>query len=61
MQNPEGEQGLQIGRQIALRAVGQYRSNCQPLLRIGSGNYCHGDGKIRSGMGECYVAGGVKT
>ncbi|MBK9270216.1 MAG: thiolase family protein [Saprospiraceae bacterium] len=61
--NPEGEQGLQIGRQIALRALGQ----SVPGMTIN--RYCASGletisiatAKIRAGMGHCYIAGGVEN
>lgn len=61
--NPEGEQGLQIGRQIALRAFGQQ----VPGITIN--RYCASGleaiaiatAKIRSGMGDIFVAGGVES
>ena len=61
--NPEGEQGLQIGRQIALRAVGiqcpgvtvnRYCASGLETIAIASA-------KIRAGMGQCYIAGGVES
>ena len=61
--NPEGEQGLQIGRQIALRALGK------PVPGMTVNRYCASGletisiaaGKIAAGMGECYVAGGTES
>lgn len=61
--NPEGEQGLQIGRQISLRALGQ------PVGGVTVNRYC-GSGletiamavaKIKAGMGHCFVAGGAES
>ena len=61
--NPEGEQGLQIGRQIALMALGKK----VPGLTIN--RYC-GSGleaiaiacaKIKAGMGDIYIAGGTES
>lgn len=61
--NPEGEQGLQIGRQIALKALGiklpgmtvnRYCASGLEALAIATA-------KIRSGMGHCYIAGGVES
>lgn len=61
--NPEGEQGLQIGRQISLRALGK----TVPGMTVN--RYCASGletisiavAKIRSGMGEVYVAGGAES
>jgi acetyl-CoA acyltransferase len=61
--NPEGEQGLQVGRQIALRALGQD----VPGMTIN--RYCASGleaiaiatAKIRAGMGHCYIAGGAES
>lgn len=61
--NPEGEQGLQMGRQIALRALGievpgvtinRYCASGLETIAIASA-------KIRSGMGHCFIAGGVES
>ncbi len=61
--NPEGEQGLQVGRQISLRAIGK----TVPGMTVN--RYCASGletisiavAKIRSGMGECYIAGGTES
>lgn len=61
--NPEGEQGLQIGRQISLRALGQ------PVGGMTVNRYCASGletisiavAKIKAGMGHCYVAGGAES
>jgi len=61
--NPEGEQGLQIGRQISLRALGK----SVPGMTVN--RYCASGletisiavAKIRAGMGHCYVAGGTEN
>lgn len=61
--NPEGEQGLQIGRQISLRALGK------PVPGMTVNRYCASGletisiavAKIRAGMGHCYVAGGAES
>lgn len=61
--NPEGEQGLQIGRQIALRALGK----SVPGFTIN--RYCASGleaialaaGKIEAGMGDCFIAGGTES
>ncbi|MFM2267892.1 MAG: hypothetical protein RL757_1333 [Bacteroidota bacterium] len=61
--NPEGEQGLQIGRQIALRALGidvpgftinRYCASGLEAISIAVA-------KIKANMGECYIAGGVES
>ncbi len=61
--NPEGEQGLQVGRQISLRALGKE----VPGFIIN--RYCASGleaisiavAKIRAGMGDCFVAGGAES
>lgn len=61
--NPEGEQGLQTGRQIALMALGK----SVPGITIN--RYCASGletiamavAKIRAGMGSCYIAGGAES
>ena len=61
--NPEGEQGLQMGRQISVRALGK----TVPGMIVN--RYCASGletisiavAKIRAGMGECYIAGGAKS
>jgi acetyl-CoA acyltransferase len=61
--NPEGEQGLQIGRLIATRALG----TDVPGMTVN--RYCASGletisiavAKIRTGMGHCYLAGGVES
>lgn len=61
--NPEGEQGLQIGRQISLRALGK------PVPGMTVNRYCASGletisiavAKIKAGMGDCYIAGGTET
>ncbi len=61
--NPEGEQGLQVGRQIALRALGievpgqtvnRYCASGLETISIASA-------KINAGMGEIYIAGGTES
>lgn len=61
--NPEGEQGLQIGRQISLRALGKevpgfvinrYCASGLEAISIAAA-------KIRAGMGEIYIAGGAES
>jgi acetyl-CoA acyltransferase len=61
--NPEGEQGLQIGRQISMRALGK------EVPGVTVNRYCASGletisiavAKIRAGMGEIYVAGGTES
>lgn len=61
--NPEGEQGLQIGRQISVRALGK------PVPGMTVNRYCASGletisiavAKIRAGMGEIFVAGGTES
>jgi acetyl-CoA acyltransferase len=61
--NPEGEQGLQIGRQISLRALGK------PVPGVTVNRYCASGietismavAKIKAGMGHCYIAGGTES
>ncbi len=61
--NPEGEQGLQVGRQISLRALGKET----PGFVIN--RYCASGleaisiavAKIKANMGECYIAGGTES
>ncbi len=61
--NPEGEQGLQIGRMISLRALGKEA----PGMTIN--RYCASGleaisiavAKIRAGMGQVYIAGGTEN
>ncbi len=61
--NPEGEQGLQIGRMISVRALGQ----SVPGMTVN--RYCASGletisiavAKIRAGLGHCYIAGGTES
>ena len=61
--NPEGEQGLQIGRQISLRALGK------PVPGMTVNRYCASGletisiavAKVKAGMGEVYIAGGAES
>jgi acetyl-CoA acyltransferase len=61
--NPEGEQGLQIGRLISMRALGHE----VPGMTIN--RYCASGleaisiavAKIKAGMGQCYIAGGTES
>jgi len=61
--NPEGEQGLQVGRQISLRALGK----AVPGITIN--RYCASGleaiaiatAKIKAGMGDIFLAGGTES
>lgn len=61
--NPEGEQGLQVGRLIAARALGK------EVPGITINRYCASGleaiamavGKINAGMGHVYLAGGAES
>ncbi len=61
--NPEGEQGLQIGRLISMRALGHE----VPGMTVN--RYCASGleaisiavAKIKAGMGQCYIAGGTES
>jgi acetyl-CoA acyltransferase len=61
--NPEGEQGLQMGRQISLRALGK------EVPGFVLNRYCASGleaisiavAKIRAGMGDVYIAGGAES
>jgi len=61
--NPEGEQGLQVGRLIAARALGK------EVPGITINRYCASGlesismavGKIKAGFGDIYLAGGAES
>ncbi len=61
--NPEGEQGLQIGRMISMRALGK----SVPGMTVN--RYCASGletisiavAKIKAGMGHCFIAGGTES
>ncbi len=61
--NPEGEQGLQIGRQISLRALGKEVPGMTVNRYCASGleSIAIATAKIRAGMGDCFIAGGVEN
>ncbi len=61
--NPEGEQGLQIGRLIALRALGKEVPGMTINRYCASGleTISIATAKIRAGMGHCYIAGGAES
>ncbi|HUR30253.1 MAG TPA: thiolase family protein [Saprospiraceae bacterium] len=61
--NPEGEQGLQIGRQISMRVL----DHDVPGMTVN--RYCASGletisiavAKIKAGMGKCFIAGGIES
>jgi acetyl-CoA acyltransferase len=61
--NPEGEQGLQIGRLIAARALGKDVPGMTVNRYCASGleTISIAVAKIRAGMGHAYVAGGAES
>lgn len=61
--NPEGEQGLQIGRLIATRALGKDVPGMTVNRYCASGleTISIAVAKIRAGMGHCYIAGGAES
>lgn len=61
--NPEGEQGLQIGRQISARALGKTVPGITINRYCGSGleAIAMAVAKIRSGMASCIIAGGTES
>ncbi|MBX2890777.1 MAG: acetyl-CoA C-acyltransferase [Saprospiraceae bacterium] len=61
--NPEGEQGLQIGRLISVRALGKDVPGMTVNRYCASGleTISIAVAKIRAGMGHCYVAGGTES
>lgn len=61
--NPEGEQGLQIGRQISLRAMGKEVPGFTINRYCASGleAIAIATAKIQSGMGHIFVAGGAES
>lgn len=61
--NPEGEQGLQIGRQISVRALGKSVPGVTVNRYCASGleTIAMATAKIRAGMGDCFVAGGTES
>lgn len=60
---PEAEQGLQIGRIISARALGKDAPGMTVNRYCASGleTIAIASAKIRSGMAECIVAGGVES
>ena len=61
--NPEGEQGLQMGRQISLRALGQDVPGVTVNRYCASGleTIAMAVGKIKAGMGHIFIAGGTES
>jgi acetyl-CoA acyltransferase len=61
--NPEGEQGLQVGRLIAARALGQDVPGFTINRYCASGLEAIGiaSAKINAGMGHCFIAGGTES
>lgn len=61
--NPEGEQGLQIGRQISMRALSKSVAGMTVNRYCASGleTISIAVGKIKAGMGQMYVAGGAES
>lgn len=61
--NPEGEQGLQIGRLIAVRALGKDVPGMTVNRYCASGleTISIAVAKIKAGMGHCYIAGGTES
>ncbi len=60
---PEAEQGLQVGRIIAARALGQQAAGLTINRYCASGleSIAMATAKIRTGMAECIIAGGVES
>ena len=61
--NPEAEQGLQVGRLIAARALGKEVPGMTVNRYCASGleTISIATAKIKAGMGDCYIAGGVES
>ena len=61
--NPEGEQGLQVGRQISARALGKSVAGMTVNRYCASGleTIAIAAGKIAAGMGDIFVAGGTES
>jgi acetyl-CoA acyltransferase len=61
--NPEGEQGLQMGRQISLRALGKEIPGMIVNRYCASGleAIAIATAKIRAGMADCIIAGGAES
>lgn len=61
--NPEGEQGLQIGRLISARALGKEVPGMTINRYCASGleSISQAVSKIKAGFGEIYIAGGIES
>ncbi len=61
--NPEGEQGMQVGRMIALKTLGIKTPGLTVNRYCGSGieTISMAVAKIRAGMGQAYIAGGAES
>ena len=61
--NPEGEQGLQIGRQISMRALGKEVPGMTVNRYCASGleTISIAVAKVKAGMGQIYIAGGTEN
>ena len=61
--NPEGEQGMQIGRQVSLRALGKDVPGMTVNRYCASGleTISIAAAKINAGMGHMYIAGGTEN
>jgi acetyl-CoA acyltransferase len=61
--NPEGEQGLQIGRLISARALGKEVPGLTVNRYCASGleAIAQAVAKIKAGFGEIYIAGGIES
>jgi len=60
---PEAEQGLQVARLIAARAIGIHAAGITINRYCGSGleSIAMATAKIRTGMAECIIAGGTES
>src|SRR6201989_482297 len=60
---PEAEQGLQVGRLIAAKAIGIHAPGITINRYCASGleSIAIATAKIRSGMAECIIAGGTES
>ncbi len=60
---PEAEQGMQVGRMLALMALPQNVSGMTVNRYCGSGleTIALGVAKIKSGMADCIIAGGIES
>lgn len=60
---PEAEQGLQVGRMIAVRAIAKNTAGVTVNRYCGSGveTIAMATAKIRAGMAECIIAGGTES